>query len=146
MPAIIDACRSAPKNFLEITKGALQIYELDILEKVRKSEIRANSILDEVRNVVWFKSVSHQLSETGAETVNGIQEQLRRFNVSLEYVTSDNTEGIGVPVPNLDSYFYEEQMQEARKKAEKLSHKQEQHKKKSFLETVLDKVKDLIKD
>ena len=104
LPAIIDAWRSKPVNFLEITHGELQISELNTLEKVRKTNIMANSLLD--GDTIWFKPVNHQLrSHTGAETVEGIQKQLWQLAVSNIYVSSNKHIGIGVPVESLENYF-----------------------------------------
>lgn len=143
LPAIIDAWCSAPKDFLEITNGALQIYELNILEKIRKTNIMANSVLN--GDVIWFKPVPNQL-ETDAETIQGIQEQLDRLNVSSVYVSSDKYVGIGVPVDKLDNFLHNKQTQKdfttAAKKLEELPHKQD--KEKSFMKMFIDKVKNII--
>ena len=143
LPAIIDAWCSAPKDFLEITNGALQIYELNILEKIRKTNIMANSVLN--GDIIWFKPVPNQL-ETDAETIQGIQEQLDRLNVSSVYVSSDKYIGIGVPVDKLDNFLHNKQIQKdfttAAKKLEELPHKQD--KEKSFMKMFIDKVKNII--
>lgn len=143
LPAIIDAWCSAPKDFLEITNGALQIYELNILEKIRKTNIMANSVLN--GDVIWFKPVPNQL-ETDAETIQGIQEQLDRLNVSSVYVSSDKYIGIGVPVDKLDNFLHNKQTQKdfttAAKKLEELPHKQD--KEKSFMKMFIDKVKNIV--
>ncbi len=143
LPAIIDAWCSAPKDFLEITNGALQIYELNILEKIRKTNIMANSVLN--GDVIWFKPVPNQL-ETDAETIQGIQEQLDRLNVSSVYVSSDKYVGIGVPVDKLDNFLHNKQTQKdfttAAKKLEELPHKQD--KEKSFMKMFIDKVKNIV--
>ncbi|MBQ7056111.1 MAG: hypothetical protein IJN91_04240 [Alphaproteobacteria bacterium] len=143
LPAIIEEWCSAPKDFLEITNGALQIYELNILEKIRKTNIMANSVLN--GDVIWFKPVPNQL-ETDAETIQGIQEQLDRLNVSSVYVSSDKYIGIGVPVDKLDNFLHNKQTQKdfttAAKKLEELPHKQD--KEKSFMKMFIDKVKNII--
>lgn len=143
LPAVIDAWCSAPKDFLEITNGALQIYELNILEKIRKTNIMANSVLN--GDIIWFKPVPNQL-ETDAETIQGIQEQLDRLNVSSVYVSSDKYVGIGVPVDKLDNFLHNKQTQKdfttAAKKLEELPHKQD--KEKSFMKMFIDKVKNII--
>lgn len=143
LPAIIDAWCSAPKDFLEITNGALQIYELNILEKIRKTNIMANSVLN--GDIIWFKPVPNQL-ETDAETIQGIQEQLNRLNVSSVYVSSDKYIGIGVPVDKLDNFLHNKQIQKdfttAAKKLEELPHKQD--KEKSFMKMFIDKVKNIV--
>lgn len=143
LPAIIEEWCSAPKDFLEITNGALQIYELNILEKIRKTNIMANSLLN--GDIIWFKPVPNQL-ETDAETIQGIQEQLDRLNVSSVYVSSDKYVGIGVPVDKLDNFLHNKQTQKdfttAAKKLEELPHKQD--KEKSFMKMFIDKVKNII--
>ncbi len=147
LPAIIDTWRSAPKDFLEITNGELQIHKLNVLEKIRKTNIMANSMLN--KDVIWFKPVPSQLGgETEAETIQGVQKQLDRLGITPVYITSDNDVGIGVPVEQLDKFFHNKQLQKdfatATKKVDELSHKQD--KEKSFLQIVLDKLKNVIVD
>ena len=138
LPAIIDAWRAAPKDFLEITSGALRIHELDTLWKIRKIDLMANSTLED--KVVWFSPVPSQLTaRTGAETTQGIQEQLNRLGITGVFIPADNNGGIGVPIEALDDYFYTKQVQNlttATKKVHGLAHK------KSFVQNALDKVKD----
>ena len=146
LPAIIDAWRSKPKEFLEITNGTLRIHELDTLEKIRKSDLMANSVLN--GGVVWFKPVPNQLENpTGAETIQGVQKQLEQHGIVANYFTDDDNVGVGVLVDTLDNYFYNKQVQKdfamATKKVDVLSRKQDKNK--SFLHSVLDKAKSVLK-
>ncbi len=138
LPAIIDAWRAAPKDFLEITSGALRIHELDTLGKIRKTDLMANSTLED--KVVWFSPVPSQLAaRTGAETTQGIQEQLKHLGITGVFISADNNGGIGVPIEAFYDYFYTKQVQNlttATKKVHGLAQK------KSFVQNALDKVKD----
>lgn len=139
LPAIIDAWRSTPTDFLEIANGTLQIRELNTLKKIRKSNLMANSMLR--GDTIWFKPVASQLEDmTGAETIQGIQQQLSNFGIYVVYIGDG---AIGVPIKKLDEYFNNKQIHKdftkATQKINGISHKLD--KKKTLMRNILDKAK-----
>lgn len=141
LPAVIDAWRTAPKDFLEITGGALQIHELNTLEKIRKTDLMANSTLED--NIVWLTPVPSQLAtQTGAETTQGIQRQLDKLGLGGAFFYSDNNDGIGLPVETFDNYFYANQVQNLVAATKRINAQpRKQGKQDSVIQIALDKVK-----
>lgn len=138
LPAVIDAWRAAPKDFLEITSGTLRIHELDTLEKIRKTDLMANSTLED--NIVWLTPVPSQLeTQTGAETTQGIQRQLDKLGIDSVFVSLDNNGGIGVPIAAFDDYFYNKQVQDLAAATKRIN--AQPRKQGSVIQIALDKVK-----
>ena len=145
LPAIIDAWRSKPNDYLEISKGVLQISELNTLDKIRKLDLMANSSLE--GDCIWLKPVQHQLkNQTDAETSQSIQNQLHKIGIfSHIFVSSDNKDGFGIPIQIFQDYFRQKQTQKfvnATQKIDKTDSKKD--KSQNVSQHIMKRFKDLL--
>jgi hypothetical protein len=143
LPAIIDAWRSKPNDYLEISNGALQISELNTVNKIRKLDLMANSSLE--GDYIWLKPVQHQLkNQTGAETSQNIQNQLHSIGIfSNTFVSSDNKNGFGIPIQIFQDYFRQKQTQKFVNATQKID-KTDSKKRQNISQHIMKRFKDLL--
>ena len=107
LPQIIDAWRSKPNDFLNVSDGILASHGQKILNKIQKMEILCGSKLQE--DHIWFYPIEDNkyfyAKYDGFDTDEGIRAALNNMGIYSVYTTRQNEQGFGIPVSVFVDYF-----------------------------------------
>lgn len=123
LPQIIDAWRSKPDDFLNISNGILASTGQKILNKIQKMKLFCKSKLKE--NFIWFSPIEdHEYEYVKYNRVNtdeGIRIALQNMGVQYNtYITNKTEQGFGIPVDVFVDYFEQQKRKEFEKGIENL--------------------------
>ena len=123
LPQIIDAWRSKPTDFLNVSNGVLVSQGQKILNKIQKMKILCGSKLQ--GDYIWFYPIEdnkyYYVKSHGFDTDEGIRAALNNMGIYSFYTTHQNEQGFGIPVSVFVDYFEKQKRKKIEKGIEKLN-------------------------
>ena len=123
LPQIIDAWRSKPTDFLNVSDGVLASQGQKILNKIQKMKILCGSKLQ--GDYIWFCPIEdnkyYYVKSDGFDTDEGIRAALNNMGIYSFYTTHKNEQGFGIPVSVFVDYFEQQKRKKIEKGIEKLN-------------------------
>lgn len=149
LPQIINAWRSKPTDFLNISDGVLSLTGQKTLKKVQKLQLFCAITLH--NDYIWFNPIEDNTYEyvtySGFDTDDGIRKALLNMGIPGPYVTQDNKPGFGIPVQVFVRYFEQQKVKEFERASENLkSNAVPTQKKPKSVQLVFNKVSEFFKD
>ncbi|MCQ2571598.1 MAG: hypothetical protein MJ165_01170 [Alphaproteobacteria bacterium] len=149
LPEIINAWRSKPTDFLNISDGFLSLTDQKILKKVQKLQLFCSVTLQD--DYIWFKPIEDNTYEyvtySGFDTEDGIYQALLNLGIALPYITKNGTQGFGISVQDFVNYFTRRKQQAFEKASEKLTKNNvPASKKPNSFQSIINKVSEFFKD
>lgn len=149
LPEIINAWRSKPTDFLNISDGFLSLTDQKILKKVQKLQLFCSVTLQD--DYIWFKPIEDNTYEyvtySGFDTEDGIYQALLNLGIALPYITKNGTQGFGISVQDFVNYFTRQKQQAFEKASENLTKNNvPASKKPNSFQSIINKVSEFFKD
>lgn len=121
LPTVIDAWRSKPTDYLEITDGPMEVSGIKLLNEIRKTDLIAHIEYD--NGVIWLSPIKSQLKhQTKGQTEEDIKQQLYSMGINYSTViTQENKPGFGIADYNFVKYFEAQKEKKYKAAAQRLN-------------------------